>query len=90
MSLAEVNHVQVAMPWQQVQWEGLLARLQEGRMPHALMLRGEEGTGKNQFALALELGTCLEDISGTIHVHPTLGEATMEAALAGLGKAIHA
>jgi dihydrolipoamide dehydrogenase len=44
----------------------------------------------NQFALALELGTCLEDISGTIHVHPTLGEATMEAALAGLGKAIHA
>jgi dihydrolipoamide dehydrogenase len=44
----------------------------------------------NQFALALELGARLEDIAGTIHVHPTLGEATMEAALAGLGKAIHA
>ena len=43
----------------------------------------------NQFALALEMGACLEDIAGTIHVHPTLGEATMEAALAGLGKAIH-
>lgn len=44
----------------------------------------------NQFALALELGARLEDLAGTIHVHPTLGEATMEAALAGLGKAIHA
>lgn len=43
----------------------------------------------NQFALAMEMGACLEDIAGTIHVHPTLGEATMEAAMAGLGKAIH-
>lgn len=53
MSLAEINHVQVALPWQQEQWNGLMARLQEGRLPHALMLRGEEGTGKNQFAMAL-------------------------------------
>lgn len=53
MSLAEINHVQVALPWQQEQWNGLMGRLQEGRLPHALMLRGEEGTGKNQFAMAL-------------------------------------
>lgn len=66
MSLAEVNHVQVAMPWQQAQWEGLLARLQEGRMPHALMLRGEEGTGKNQFALALaQLLLCNQPVANT-------------------------
>ncbi len=43
----------------------------------------------NQFALALEMGACLEDLAGTIHVHPTLGEATMEAALDSLGHAIH-
>ena len=43
----------------------------------------------NQFALALEMGACLEDLANTIHVHPTLGEATMEAAMASLGHAIH-
>ncbi len=43
----------------------------------------------NQFALALEMGTRLEDLANTIHVHPTPGEATMEAAMASLGHAIH-
>jgi len=43
----------------------------------------------NQFALALEMGACLEDLANTIHVHPTLGEASMEAAMASLGHAIH-
>jgi dihydrolipoamide dehydrogenase len=31
----------------------------------------------------------LEDVSMTIHPHPTLGEAVMEAAAAALGQAIH-
>jgi len=43
----------------------------------------------NQYALALEMGACLEDLANTIHVHPTLGEASMEAAMATLGHAIH-
>ena len=34
------------------------------------------------FALALEMGARLEDIGGTIHAHPTLGEAFQEAACA--------
>ncbi len=42
-----------------------------------------------EFALALEMGARLEDIAGTIHVHPTLGEAFPEAALRALGHAIH-
>ncbi len=42
-----------------------------------------------EFALALEMGTVLEDIAGTIHVHPTLSEAFHEAALKALGQAIH-
>jgi dihydrolipoamide dehydrogenase len=41
------------------------------------------------FALALEMGTRLEDIAATIHVHPTLSECLREAALAALGHALH-
>jgi len=42
-----------------------------------------------EFALALEMGALLEDIAGTIHVHPTLSEAFHEASLRALGHAIH-
>lgn len=42
-----------------------------------------------EFALALEMGAVLEDIAGTIHVHPTLGEAFHETALRTLGHALH-
>jgi len=42
-----------------------------------------------EFALALEMGARLEDIAGTIHVHPTLTEAFAESALAALGHPIH-
>ncbi|SFJ01679.1 dihydrolipoamide dehydrogenase [Bosea sp. OK403] len=41
------------------------------------------------FGLAIEMGATLEDIAGTIHAHPTLGEAVQEAALMALGHAIH-
>ena len=40
------------------------------------------------FALALEMGARLEDIGGTIHAHPTLGEASHEASLRALGEAL--
>jgi dihydrolipoamide dehydrogenase len=41
------------------------------------------------FALALEMGTRLEDIGETIHAHPTLGEAFHEASLRALGEPLH-
>jgi dihydrolipoyl dehydrogenase len=41
------------------------------------------------FGLALEMGARLEDIAGTIHAHPTLGEAFQESALKALGHALH-
>ena len=41
------------------------------------------------FGLAIEMGARLEDIAGTIHAHPTLGEAFPEAALKALGHALH-
>ncbi|MGZ8407294.1 MAG: hypothetical protein ACXWVJ_04630 [Caulobacteraceae bacterium] len=43
----------------------------------------------NEFAVVMEMGATLEDIAGTIHVHPTLGEAFHEAVLRTLGHAIH-
>jgi len=42
-----------------------------------------------EFAHALAMGAVLDDVAHTIHVHPTLGEAFGEAALAGLGHALH-
>ncbi|UTW44175.1 dihydrolipoyl dehydrogenase [bacterium SCSIO 12696] len=54
---------------------------------HAVGAHVSELSG--EFALALEMGARLEDIAGTIHVHPTLTEGTFEAALASLGHAIH-
>ncbi len=43
----------------------------------------------SEAALAIEMGARIEDLALTIHPHPTLGEAVMEAAEAALGHAIH-
>ncbi len=40
-------------------------------------------------ALAIEMGALADDLALTIHAHPTLPEAIMEAAKASLGEAIH-
>ena len=39
--------------------------------------------------LAVEMGALVEDVSLTIHSHPTLSEAFQEAARAALGEAVH-
>jgi dihydrolipoamide dehydrogenase len=41
------------------------------------------------FAQSMEMGARLEDIAGTIHAHPTLGEAVHEAAMRALGHALN-
>jgi dihydrolipoamide dehydrogenase len=43
----------------------------------------------SEAVLALETVATAEDIAMSIHPHPTLGEALMEAAAASLGQAIH-
>jgi len=50
--------------------------------PEASELIGEIG-------LAVELGATVEYVASTIHTHPTLSEAVMEAAENALGHAIH-
>ena len=42
-----------------------------------------------EYGLAIELEATIEDIHRTIHAHPTLSEAVMEAAAATTGEAIH-
>lgn len=42
-----------------------------------------------ELALALEKKLSIEDIAHTIHTHPTLAEATMEAAKAAIGEVVH-
>ncbi|EMD84133.1 dihydrolipoyl dehydrogenase [Pacificimonas flava] len=59
------------------------------------LLVGLQAVGKGvaelsaAFGLALEMGARLEDVAGTIHAHPTQGEAFQEAALRTLGHALH-
>ena len=49
----------------------------------------EASTMISEGALSLEMAAFLDDLSMTIHPHPTLGEALMEAAAAAQGHAIH-
>ena len=42
-----------------------------------------------EVGLGIELGATIEDVADTIHTHPTLSEATMEAAENALEQAIH-
>ncbi|WP_280536501.1 dihydrolipoyl dehydrogenase [Halopenitus sp. POP-27] len=42
-----------------------------------------------EIGLAVETGATLEDVATTVHTHPTLAEAVMEAAENAMGQAIH-
>ena len=73
--------------------DGGFVRVIASRADHRLL--GVQAVGQhvselsNSFAQMLEMGAVLEDVAGTIHVHPTLGEAFHEASLRALGHAIH-
>jgi dihydrolipoamide dehydrogenase len=59
------------------------------------LIVGWQAVGRNvselaaAFTQSIEMGARLEDIAGTIHAHPTLGEAVQEAALRALGHALN-
>ena len=54
------------LPWQGEQWQRLVGLHADSRMPHALLLGGPPGIGKQQFALALaQYMMCERPVSGT-------------------------
>ncbi|MEJ1968727.1 MAG: dihydrolipoyl dehydrogenase [Rhizomicrobium sp.] len=67
----------------------ILARKSDHRVLGIQAVGAHVSELSNEFSLALEMGAVLEDVAGTIHVHPTLGEAFHESALRALGHAIH-
>jgi len=72
--------------------EGLLIILAD---KHTLQILGASCIGEGapeliaEIALAMQNGLTIEDITHTIHSHPTLSEMVLEAAEAVVGKAIH-
>ncbi len=60
---------------------------------HAVVGIQAVGSGLSEmsaaFSLAIEMGSCLEDIGATIHAHPTHSEGLQEACLRALGHALH-
>jgi len=73
--------------------EGGFVRVTARADNHVILGIAAVGAGVSElgtaFALALEMGTRLEDIGETIHAHPTLGEAFHEASLRALSEALH-
>ena len=52
------------LPWQQSQWDHIVMRIQQDTMPHALLLNGAEGIGKQRFAEHLAAAiTCQSSIA---------------------------
>lgn len=72
--------------------DGLLMILAD---KHTLQIIGASciGTGASELiaeiALAMQHGLTIEDITSTIHSHPTLSEMVLEAAEAAVGMAVH-
>ena len=59
--LADMHAIVAPLPWQEHFWEQLVSRKSLGQLPHGLLLRGAQGTGKGQFGLALaQLMLCAE------------------------------
>lgn len=59
------------------------------------LILGIQAVGTNiselsaSFALAIEMGACLEDLAATIHAHPTQSEGIVESAYSALGYPLH-
>jgi len=58
----------------------VIADSESGRVVGAQIAGAEASTLISELALAIEMGATAEDMALTIHPHPTLGEAVMEAA----------
>jgi dihydrolipoamide dehydrogenase len=72
--------------------EGLMKIVAEGRYGEVLGMHVIGPSASDlipEGVLAMELEATIGDIAHAIHAHPTLGEASMEAALVALGMPVH-
>jgi DNA polymerase III subunit delta' len=53
MELNNLPQISLPLPWHEREWAHLKEQLAGGQLPHALLLVGEQYTGKSQLALAL-------------------------------------
>ncbi|RKX85630.1 MAG: dihydrolipoyl dehydrogenase [Spirochaetes bacterium] len=67
----------------------LVARKDTGGIVGAQIVGPEASVMIAELALAVRKGLTLHDVADTIHTHPTLPEAVMEAAKDGLGEVVH-
>jgi dihydrolipoamide dehydrogenase len=67
----------------------LIGDKKTGRLIGAALVGEEASSMIAEMTLAIETGLQVEDIGLTVHAHPTMGEATMEAADVALGHPIH-
>ncbi len=70
-------------------WIKVLADAKTDRILGVHILGPHAGDLINEAATAISFGASSEDLARTCHMHPTLGEALREAALAVSGRAIH-
>ncbi|RZA01020.1 MAG: dihydrolipoyl dehydrogenase, partial [Proteobacteria bacterium] len=67
----------------------LIGDKKTGRLIGAVLVGAEASSMIAEMTLAIEAGLQVADIGLTVHAHPTMGEATMEAADLALGHPIH-
>jgi dihydrolipoamide dehydrogenase len=67
----------------------VLADPETGEILGAHIIGAEATELISEYSLAMTLEATVDEIHATIHPHPTLGEAVMEAAAAASGEAIH-
>jgi dihydrolipoyl dehydrogenase len=67
----------------------VVSRAEDGLVLGVQIVGPEASNLISEAALAIEMGATVEDIALTIHPHPTLSEAIMEAAETASGKPIH-
>ncbi|MBI2134954.1 dihydrolipoyl dehydrogenase [Candidatus Woesearchaeota archaeon] len=67
----------------------VIADEKDGRILGVEIVGAEASDLISEASLAIKMKATLEDLSLTIHPHPTLSESLMEAAEATMGKAIH-
>jgi dihydrolipoamide dehydrogenase len=70
-------------------WVKVLADAKTDRLLGVHIIGPHAGDLINEAAVAISFGASSEDLARTCHVHPTLGEAMREAALAVTGKPLN-